>query len=288
MPPKTDSSEVGPFTPREVETLVNAFLCMPEMPVVDYVKLASLLGMANHRSASNAWSGLKKKIAEHKPDLALPPRPKAKGKANGTAAAKKTNGKAAKSAVEVKDESDADGESCEEDEASEEKKAGKKPAAANKKTAAVKKEVKVKKEDMDTPSDEGIDIKSEASSDADEAEQPEPVMIPATKKRGRPAKAAEKEGGSPAKKARTTTAATSKKAAAPKKAAVPRGRAAKAKAAEVEQEDQDGEESDVIKVKTEDKEDEEMGSSDKDADSSEVEAAEQLKREQEEDVEGEI
>ena len=32
---------------------------------MDYVKLAEACGMTNHRSASNAWSAIKKKLTEH-------------------------------------------------------------------------------------------------------------------------------------------------------------------------------------------------------------------------------
>ncbi|KXT07450.1 hypothetical protein AC578_458 [Pseudocercospora eumusae] len=51
------------FTDREVQLMTLAWLCFDGEPKVDYKKLASLAGMGNPVSASNAWSKIKKKLA---------------------------------------------------------------------------------------------------------------------------------------------------------------------------------------------------------------------------------
>ncbi|OHF00749.1 hypothetical protein CORC01_04066 [Colletotrichum orchidophilum] len=59
------SSEAAPkpaLTERELEILKNAWGSMKSIPEVDYQKLAAACGMTNPRSASNAWSGIKKKL----------------------------------------------------------------------------------------------------------------------------------------------------------------------------------------------------------------------------------
>ncbi|OHW90954.1 hypothetical protein CSPAE12_10496 [Colletotrichum incanum] len=50
------------LTDREVEILKNAWNCMKTAPEIDYPRLATACGMTNPRSASNAWSGIKKKL----------------------------------------------------------------------------------------------------------------------------------------------------------------------------------------------------------------------------------
>ncbi|KAK4450623.1 hypothetical protein QBC34DRAFT_379331 [Podospora aff. communis PSN243] len=52
------------FTAREQEVLLNAFMCFKEFPTVDFYHLAARCGMSNHRSASNSWAGIRKKISE--------------------------------------------------------------------------------------------------------------------------------------------------------------------------------------------------------------------------------
>lgn len=67
------------FTPREQELMAAAWQCFEEQPKVrsqvlrvksvlttpqiDYEKMAKLVNMSNPRSASNAWSAIKKKLA---------------------------------------------------------------------------------------------------------------------------------------------------------------------------------------------------------------------------------
>ncbi|TKA76759.1 hypothetical protein B0A55_03638 [Friedmanniomyces simplex] len=50
------------FKPREMEIMAKAWLCIEGDVKVDYVKLATMCGMTNKGSASNAWNALKKKI----------------------------------------------------------------------------------------------------------------------------------------------------------------------------------------------------------------------------------
>ncbi|KXH36380.1 hypothetical protein CSIM01_04895, partial [Colletotrichum simmondsii] len=50
------------LTERELEILKNAWSSLKSAPEVDYAKLAAACGMGNPRSASNAWSGIKKKL----------------------------------------------------------------------------------------------------------------------------------------------------------------------------------------------------------------------------------
>ncbi|KAK1066471.1 hypothetical protein LTR74_007193 [Friedmanniomyces endolithicus] len=50
------------FKPREMEIMAKAWLCIEGDIKVDYVKLATMCGMTNKGSASNAWSTIKKKI----------------------------------------------------------------------------------------------------------------------------------------------------------------------------------------------------------------------------------
>ncbi|KAK3319523.1 hypothetical protein B0T19DRAFT_404100 [Cercophora scortea] len=52
------------FTPREQELVVYGIMCMTDLPVPDYTKLAARMGMSNVRSASNAWNNLRKKITD--------------------------------------------------------------------------------------------------------------------------------------------------------------------------------------------------------------------------------
>ncbi|KAK3361850.1 hypothetical protein B0T24DRAFT_670818 [Lasiosphaeria ovina] len=53
------------FTHREQELLANVMLCIESFPMIDYTKLATLQGMTNVRSASNAWAAVKKKIEDY-------------------------------------------------------------------------------------------------------------------------------------------------------------------------------------------------------------------------------
>ncbi|KAH6695401.1 hypothetical protein F5X68DRAFT_272767 [Plectosphaerella plurivora] len=69
------------LTDREQEILSKAWNCMKTQPEIDYVKLAAETGMTNPRSASNAWSALKKKLF-----TGVPPTPRTK-KATAAAAA---------------------------------------------------------------------------------------------------------------------------------------------------------------------------------------------------------
>ncbi|KAK0252677.1 hypothetical protein LTS09_012350 [Friedmanniomyces endolithicus] len=53
------------FKPREMEIMAKAWVCIEgdiKRPKVDYVKLATMCGMTNKGSTSNAWSAIKKKI----------------------------------------------------------------------------------------------------------------------------------------------------------------------------------------------------------------------------------
>ncbi|KAK1459948.1 hypothetical protein CMEL01_02947 [Colletotrichum melonis] len=50
------------LTERELEILKHAWSSLKSAPEVDYAKLAAACGMTNPRSASNAWSGIKKKL----------------------------------------------------------------------------------------------------------------------------------------------------------------------------------------------------------------------------------
>ncbi|GKT44556.1 uncharacterized protein ColSpa_04737 [Colletotrichum spaethianum] len=50
------------LTDRELEILQHAWTCMKSPPEIDYPRLAAACGMTNPRSASNAWSGIKKKL----------------------------------------------------------------------------------------------------------------------------------------------------------------------------------------------------------------------------------
>ncbi|KAK3935710.1 hypothetical protein QBC46DRAFT_396814 [Diplogelasinospora grovesii] len=59
---KQTNEATSVFTQREQELIANAMLCMRELPNIDYNKLAERMGMQNVRSASNAWSALKKKL----------------------------------------------------------------------------------------------------------------------------------------------------------------------------------------------------------------------------------
>ncbi|KAK6849867.1 hypothetical protein PG990_001206 [Apiospora arundinis] len=49
---------------KEMETLALSYTCMDKEPTIDYVKLAQLLGYANHRSASNAMIKIRNKLKE--------------------------------------------------------------------------------------------------------------------------------------------------------------------------------------------------------------------------------
>nr|POE77614.1 hypothetical protein CFP56_09261 [Quercus suber] len=51
------------FSEREQVIMAYAWQCFEEQPKIDYVKLASLVGMSNPRSATNAWLNIKKKLA---------------------------------------------------------------------------------------------------------------------------------------------------------------------------------------------------------------------------------
>ncbi|KAF2717619.1 hypothetical protein K431DRAFT_306794 [Polychaeton citri CBS 116435] len=51
------------FSEREQQLLAAAWTCMEGEVKVDYTKLANKVGMSNPRSASNAWSGIRKKLA---------------------------------------------------------------------------------------------------------------------------------------------------------------------------------------------------------------------------------
>ncbi|EFQ34821.1 hypothetical protein CGRA01v4_01657 [Colletotrichum graminicola] len=60
-----DSSEAAPkpsLTDRELEILKLAWNCMKAPPEIDCHALATACGMSNHRSASNAWGAIKKKL----------------------------------------------------------------------------------------------------------------------------------------------------------------------------------------------------------------------------------
>ncbi|KAK1574266.1 uncharacterized protein LY79DRAFT_593428 [Colletotrichum navitas] len=64
------SSEAAPkpsLTDREFEILKLAWSCMKAPPEIDYTALASACGMTNPRSASNAWSAIKKKLFSNMP-----------------------------------------------------------------------------------------------------------------------------------------------------------------------------------------------------------------------------
>ncbi|KAF2756823.1 hypothetical protein EJ05DRAFT_44949 [Pseudovirgaria hyperparasitica] len=56
-----EKNEFG-LSAREQEILSNVFVSLKSAPDVDYVKLAGLCGMSNPRSASNAFTAIKKKL----------------------------------------------------------------------------------------------------------------------------------------------------------------------------------------------------------------------------------
>ncbi|KAJ4385634.1 hypothetical protein N0V93_010063 [Gnomoniopsis smithogilvyi] len=65
-PPSTPKATTGiaALSIRETEILGKAWACLKTgPPEIDYEKLAQELSMANPRSASNAWSSIKKKMA---------------------------------------------------------------------------------------------------------------------------------------------------------------------------------------------------------------------------------
>ncbi|KAF2750868.1 hypothetical protein M011DRAFT_474360 [Sporormia fimetaria CBS 119925] len=124
----TAGATVGPnFTEREQEILKFAWSCLKSgPPEIDYQKLASLLGMSNPRSASNAWAKIKPRLMHGVPEgedgavaatLKKGRKPKAKADAangdddsgDGPATPKKRSPKK-KAAPKVKTEGDDDGE----------------------------------------------------------------------------------------------------------------------------------------------------------------------------------
>ncbi|KAH8903718.1 hypothetical protein BR93DRAFT_971327 [Coniochaeta sp. PMI_546] len=68
-PTKKDAapSKVGDLTQRDLEILSKAWGAMKTQPEIDYEKLAEACGMTNPRSASNAWSMIKKKLFANSP-----------------------------------------------------------------------------------------------------------------------------------------------------------------------------------------------------------------------------
>ncbi|KAK2008421.1 hypothetical protein LZ32DRAFT_650535 [Colletotrichum eremochloae] len=58
----SEAAPKAPLTERELEILRHAWNCMKTPPEIDYLALATACGMTNHRSASNAWSNIKKKL----------------------------------------------------------------------------------------------------------------------------------------------------------------------------------------------------------------------------------
>ncbi|OIW26219.1 Clavaminate synthase-like protein [Coniochaeta ligniaria NRRL 30616] len=68
-PTKKDAapSKVGDLTQRDLEILSKAWGAMKTQPEIDYEKLAEACGMTNPRSASNAWSMIKKKLFANTP-----------------------------------------------------------------------------------------------------------------------------------------------------------------------------------------------------------------------------
>ncbi|KAM0330963.1 hypothetical protein ACHAQA_003920 [Verticillium albo-atrum] len=66
--PSGASSKVQ-LTDREQEILSKAWNCMKVQPEIDYNRLAAATGMTNPRSASNAWSALKKKLFNGTPPV---------------------------------------------------------------------------------------------------------------------------------------------------------------------------------------------------------------------------
>lgn len=69
-PNKKDAapSKVADLTQRDLEILSKAWGAMKTQPEIDYEKLAEACGMTNPRSASNAWSMIKKKLFANTPD----------------------------------------------------------------------------------------------------------------------------------------------------------------------------------------------------------------------------
>ncbi|KAK0714076.1 hypothetical protein B0T26DRAFT_678333 [Lasiosphaeria miniovina] len=53
------------FSHREQELLANVMICIESFPIIDFTKLATLQRMTNVRSASNAWTAVKKKIEDY-------------------------------------------------------------------------------------------------------------------------------------------------------------------------------------------------------------------------------
>ncbi|KAJ9142908.1 hypothetical protein NKR23_g6784 [Pleurostoma richardsiae] len=103
-PTKPAPDEKVKLTDRELEILGKAWSCLKTLPEIDYEKLASELGMSNHRSAANAWGLIKKKLA-----IVLPTISKAnkEPKTPKTASKRKTPAKAADAAGGADDDEDA-------------------------------------------------------------------------------------------------------------------------------------------------------------------------------------
>ncbi|CCF47554.1 hypothetical protein CH063_15901, partial [Colletotrichum higginsianum] len=96
------------LTEREFEILKLAWSCMKTPPEIDYQKLAAACGMTNHRSASNAWGSIKKKIfADMPPAVDEDGKPVATPKRKRATPAKK---KAAPAADEGDELANSDGE----------------------------------------------------------------------------------------------------------------------------------------------------------------------------------
>ncbi|KAH8895917.1 hypothetical protein GQ53DRAFT_804086 [Thozetella sp. PMI_491] len=117
---------------REQEILSKAIMCLKSPPEVDYVRLAEACGMQNHRSASNAWSSIKKKLTEHG---SLPATPSKEGSAKKTPSKRKT--------------ATDNGDDEESTDTPSKKTRGKKPAAVKKEEEAAA--TPVKKEEPPTP-----------------------------------------------------------------------------------------------------------------------------------------
>ncbi|KAG7284571.1 hypothetical protein NEMBOFW57_010949 [Staphylotrichum longicolle] len=75
MPAKSENQELAPvtgpmsvLTPREQAIMLQSILTIKGFPSgiqIDYPKVAERLGMANHRSVTNAWGVIKKKLIEY-------------------------------------------------------------------------------------------------------------------------------------------------------------------------------------------------------------------------------
>ncbi|KAF3766951.1 hypothetical protein M406DRAFT_328065 [Cryphonectria parasitica EP155] len=137
------STGINSLTPREGEILAKAWACLKTgPPEIDYEKLADECGMRNHRSAANAWSAIKKKMAWSTSAAVGPGRPAARAGA-----------KRKKTADPTDNENSDEGEVKEQPPAKKTKGAGKKATGTSRKklpTTLAKKSPSVAEESSDT------------------------------------------------------------------------------------------------------------------------------------------